>query len=76
MDYLILETISRHLKDNKTIKSGQYGFTKGKSCLTNMINFYVEMACLVDEGRAVDSVYLNFNKAFDTVFHNPQQVCR
>lgn len=24
----------------------------------------------VDEGRAVDNVYLGFSKAFDTVFHN------
>ncbi|KAK4806176.1 hypothetical protein QYF61_001099 [Mycteria americana] len=42
-------------------------FTKGKSCLTNMITFYDEMTGLVDEGRAVDIVYLDFRKAFDTV---------
>ncbi|GAB0183443.1 mitochondrial enolase superfamily member 1 [Grus japonensis] len=55
----------------KTImRSGQHGFTKGKSCLTNLIAFYDDMTGWVDEGRAVDVVYLNFSKAFDTVSHN------
>ncbi|PKU38515.1 contactin-associated 3 [Limosa lapponica baueri] len=55
---------------NKVIGSGQHGFTKGKSCLANVIAFYDRMAAWVDEGRAVDVVYLYFSKAFDTVPHN------
>ncbi|KAK4828527.1 hypothetical protein QYF61_026949 [Mycteria americana] len=43
--------------------------SKGKSCLTNLINFYNEMTGLEDEGRAVDIIYLDFSKAFDTVSH-------
>ena len=34
-----------------------------------MINFYDEVAGLVDEGRSVDAVYLDFSKTFDTVTH-------
>ncbi|GAB0186703.1 mitochondrial enolase superfamily member 1 [Grus japonensis] len=67
MEQLILETISRHIKDKKIITSSQHGFTKGKSCLTNLINFQDEMTGLVDEGRAVNIVSLDFSKAFDTV---------
>uniref|UniRef100_A0A8B9CDQ8 Reverse transcriptase domain-containing protein n=1 Tax=Anser brachyrhynchus TaxID=132585 RepID=A0A8B9CDQ8_9AVES len=43
---------------------------KGKSCLTNLISFYDKVMRLVDEGKAVDAVYLDFSKAFDTVSHS------
>ncbi|KAK4820206.1 hypothetical protein QYF61_021711, partial [Mycteria americana] len=52
------------------IKPSQHGFRKGRSCLTNPISFYDKVTCLVDEGKAVDVVYLDFSKAFDTVSHS------
>jgi len=45
------------MKDKKVMRSGQHEFTKGKSCLTSLINFYDEMAGLIDKGRVVDIVY-------------------
>ena len=47
----------------------QNGFMKGRSCLTNMISFYNQETCLVDEGKAMDVVYREFGKAFDSVSH-------
>jgi len=36
----------------------------------NLISSYDRMTCLVDEGKAVDVVYPDFRKAFDTVPHS------
>ncbi|GAB0203741.1 mitochondrial enolase superfamily member 1 [Grus japonensis] len=70
MEQLILRVINKHVEEKKVIGGGQHGFTKGKSYLTNLIAFYDGMTGWVDEGRAVDVVYLDFSKAFDTVSHN------
>jgi len=70
MEQLILDVTFKQVEEKKVIRSSQHGFTKGKSCLTNLIAFYDGMTSWVDEGRAVDVVYLYFSKAFDTVSHN------
>jgi len=70
MEQLILEVINKQVKEKKVIRSSQHGFIKGKSCLTNLIAFYDGMTGWVDEGTAVDVVYLDFSKAFDMVLHN------
>ena len=70
MEQLTLEVIIKQVEEKKVIRSSQHGFTKGKSYLTNLIAFYNGMTRWVDEGRAVDVVYLVFSKAFDTVSHN------
>jgi len=39
---------------------------KGRSCLTNLIEFFKEVK-MIDEGRAADTVYIDFSKAVDKV---------
>lgn len=69
MEELTLETISRHIKKMKGIRRSQHGFTKEKSCLTNVRAFCDEMTGLVGEGTEVDIVYLDVSKTVDTVSH-------
>jgi len=70
MEQIILEVIIKQVEKKNVTRSSQHGFTKGKSYLTNLTAFYDGMAGWVVEGRAVDVVYLDFSKAFDTVSHN------
>ena len=58
------------MQDDWGIRPSQHGCTKGRSCLTNLISFYDLVTRLVDEGKAVDVVYVDFIKAFDTVSHS------
>ncbi|GAB0177437.1 mitochondrial enolase superfamily member 1 [Grus japonensis] len=70
MERFILSALTRQVQDNQGIRASQHGFMKGRSCLTNLISFYDQVTCLVDEGKAVDVIYLDFSKAFDTVSHS------
>ncbi|KAK4822413.1 hypothetical protein QYF61_015160 [Mycteria americana] len=70
MEKITLSTIERHLKNNAIIRHSQHGFSKGKSCLINLIPFYDKVTCLVDEGKAVDVVFLDFSRALHTVPHS------
>jgi len=69
MEQLILDIISKQAEEKKVIRSSPHGFPNGKSRFNNLKAFYDDMAVGVDEGRAVDVVYLDFSKAFDTVSH-------
>ncbi|KAK4830972.1 hypothetical protein QYF61_014431 [Mycteria americana] len=70
MERFILSVLNRHVQANQGIRPSQHGFMKGRSCLTNLISFYDQVTSLVDEGKAVDVIYLDFSKAFDTVSHS------
>ncbi|GAB0175892.1 mitochondrial enolase superfamily member 1 [Grus japonensis] len=70
MGQIILSAITWHVQDNQVIRPSQHGFMKGRSYLTNLISFYDKVTCLVDEGKTVDVVYLDFSKALDTISHS------
>jgi len=67
MEQIILCAIMQHRQENQGIRPSQHGFMKGGSCWTNLIPLYDIMTRLVDEGKAVDVVYLDFSKVFDTI---------
>ncbi|TRZ08579.1 hypothetical protein HGM15179_018527 [Zosterops borbonicus] len=60
MECLILKAISWHMDGKKVIRSTQHGFTKGKSCLANLISFYDKISTWTDKGRLGRCLLSNF----------------
>lgn len=60
----------RHMENTEMTGDNQHGFTKGISCLTNLVAFYGSVTEVVDEGRVTDVICLDSCKAFGSVSHD------
>ena len=69
LEAIIARAVRKHLDDHNLIRHSQHGFSKGKSCLTNLLSFYRKVFETVDKGDSYDIVFLDFSKAFDRVPH-------
>jgi len=67
LETLVKNGIMAHLQAHNLINPSQHGFMAGRSCCTNLVEFMEEVTRSVDEGAAVDIIYLDFAKAFDKV---------
>lgn len=60
----------QYLEKSKKICEAQYGFRKGRSCVSNLLSFYTRIIEDVQERNGwVDTIYLDLKKAFDKVPH-------
>ena len=67
MESILRDAVTDHLDRNRLIRRSQHGFTKGRSCATNLLEFLEKVTLAADEGMAMDVVFLDFAKAFDKV---------
>ena len=69
METILRNALVKYLEENSLINSSQHGFRNKRSCLTNLLDFYNDVFNIFDETKAVDIIYLDFQKAFDKVPH-------
>jgi ribonucleases P/MRP protein subunit RPP40 len=66
---IVKDKIIEHLDKFSLVNDSQHGFTVGRSCLSNLLEYMEEVTKILDSGDAVDVIYLDFAKAFDKVPH-------
>ena len=69
MEKLLRNVIIDHLLRENLLSPKQYGFISGRSTVTQLLYYLDECINTISNGGVVDSVYLDFSKAFDTVPH-------
>ena len=55
--------------NNEMLSDKQFGFVKGRSTTLQLLKVMDEWSKILDEGDALDAIYFDFKKAFDTVPH-------
>eukprot|EP00745_Piridium_sociabile_P043063 TRINITY_DN87471_c0_g3_i3.p1 TRINITY_DN87471_c0_g3~~TRINITY_DN87471_c0_g3_i3.p1 ORF type:complete len:950 (+),score=231.72 TRINITY_DN87471_c0_g3_i3:692-3541(+) len=69
MEVLVRKQMTEHLQRNDLINQEQHGFTKGRSCVTQLLDTLDVWTEALDTGGGVDAIYMDYMKAFDSVPH-------
>ena len=69
MERFIKEEIMNHVTNNKLLSTKQYGFISGRSTITQLLRYLDECINNIVDGGVVDTIYLDFAKASDTIPH-------
>uniref|UniRef100_A0A803JL20 Reverse transcriptase domain-containing protein n=1 Tax=Xenopus tropicalis TaxID=8364 RepID=A0A803JL20_XENTR len=69
LEGVIRDRLLEYIAVHNTISLCQHGFMRNRSCQTNLITFYEEVSKELNAGMALDVIYLDFAKVFDTVPH-------
>ena len=69
MERFVRDNVVTHLFEKGLLSKKQYGFISGRSTLTQLLYYFDECLQKIANGNVVDSIYLDFAKAFDTVPH-------
>ena len=67
---VIRNHLASFLEANNLYNPNQHGFRKGRSCLSQLLAHYDLIIEYLEKGLNVDTIYLDFSKAFDKVNHN------
>lgn len=68
-EHIIYSAIMSQLTENNIVIKVQYGFRKGLSCTTQLVEFYHELGSEIDAEGQIDFLFLDFRKDLNTVTH-------
>ena len=66
---IIRDAIVTHMSVNNLFCDQQQGFVPGRSCITQLLTTFEIWTQAIEDGNPVDAIYLDFQKAFDSVPH-------
>ena len=66
---IVRKNIVSFLEENNIFNDSQHGFRQGRSCLSQLLEHYDTILSYFERGINVDTIYLDFSKAFDKVDH-------
>lgn len=69
LERLIRKELVEYLETNHLTNNSQHGFRAGRSTITQLLCYLDDIYNKLEKGEEVDSVYLDFAKAFDKVDH-------
>jgi len=69
LERLIRVAMLRHMTENALFTNEQHGFRPRRSCVTQLLTVLETWTKSLDEGTAIDCIYLDYRKAFDSVPH-------
>jgi hypothetical protein len=66
---IVKRKMTNYLESNNLLNTAQHGFRSGRSCVTNLLYAHQYWTKCLDNKIAVDTIYFDFSKAFDSVPH-------
>ena len=70
LERIIRNSLVEHIEVNSLFSKDQHGFSKNRSCLTDLLETLEEWTEAIDNGYSLDILFLDYQKAFDTVPHH------
>ena len=69
MESLVRDKLVEHMVTNNLFSDSQHGFVPLRDCMTNLLTCIEKWSEILEHGEAVDVIYTDFSKAFDSVPH-------
>ena len=70
LESILRDHIMEHFRNNKLFATQQFGFLKGRSSVMQLLKALDDWTEQLELGGQIDTVYIDFEKAFDKVPHH------